>query len=172
MFSGRSEEVSTRAMDSNSNPLPLGLTGTWPSSLTLTRDGNPTGNTVWTAGSLVPSAPKHYGLTAFAATLNEITSIEEKHLPATDSRLRPDQRALEEGDLDRAEEVKVQLEEGQRSRRRAMEESGETWAPRWFTRAGDEADGENAWRLKGGKDGYWEERARGSWSNVVPVFEN
>jgi hypothetical protein len=171
MFSGRSEEVSTRAVDANNNPVALGLSGSWPSSLTLTRDGNPTGNTIWTAGSLVPSAPKHYGLTSFAATLNEITSIEDKHLPVTDSRLRPDQRALENGDLDRAEEVKVQLEEGQRARRREMESAGESWIPRWFTRVNDDSDGEVAWRLKGGKDGYWEERARGSWSNVVPVFE-
>lgn len=172
MFSGRSEEVSTRAVDANNNPVALGLSGSWPSSLTLTRDGNPTGNTIWTAGSLVPSAPKHYGLTSFAATLNEITSIEDKHLPVTDSRLRPDQRALEDGDLDRAEEVKVQLEEGQRARRREMENAGESWIPRWFTRVNDDSDGEVAWRLKGGKDGYWEERARGSWSNVVPVFED
>jgi hypothetical protein len=170
MFSGRSEEVSTRAVDGNNKPLPLGLSGTWPSSLTLTRDGNPTGNTVWTAGTLVPSAPKHYGLTSFAATLNEITTIEEGHLPATDSRLRPDQRALEDGDLDRAEEVKVQLEEGQRARRREMEDAGEAWVPRWFTRVGGDSE-EVSWRLKGGKDGYWEERAKGSWSNVVPVFE-
>ncbi|CAG7937394.1 unnamed protein product [Penicillium nalgiovense] len=172
MFSGRSEEVSTRAMDANNNPVALGLSGSWPSSLTLTCDGNPTVNTIWTAGSLVPSAPKHYGLTSFAATLNEITSIEDKHLPVTDSRLRPDQRALENGDLDRAEEVKVQLEEGQRARRREMENAGESWIPRWFTRVNDDSDGEIAWRLKGGKDGYWEERARGSWSNVVPVFED
>lgn len=172
MFSGRSEEVSVRAVDANNKALSLGLTGSWPSSLTLTRDDNPTGNTIWSAGSLVPSAPKHYGLTSFAATLNEITPIEEKHLPPTDSRLRPDQRALEEGDLDRAEEVKVQLEEGQRTRRREMEAAGESWIPRWFTRVGDDTDGEVAWRLKGGKDGYWDERARGSWSNVVPVFEH
>ncbi|KAF4769147.1 hypothetical protein N7455_008482 [Penicillium solitum] len=172
MFSGRSEEVSTRTVDSNNNPVSLGLSGSWPSSLTLTRDGNPTGTTIWTAGSLVPSAPKHYGLTSFAAALNEITSIEDKHLPVTDSRLRPDQRALENGDLDHAEEVKVQLEEGQRARRREMENAGESWTPRWFTRVSDDSDGEVAWRLKGGKDGYWEERARGSWSNVVPVFED
>ncbi|KGO65422.1 Oxysterol-binding protein [Penicillium italicum] len=172
MFSGRSEEVSTRTVDANNNPVPLGLTGSWPSSLSLTRDGNPTGNTIWTAGTLVPSAPKHYGLTSFAATLNEITPIEDKHLPATDSRLRPDQRALENGDLDHAEEVKVQLEEGQRARRRDMENAGESWVPRWFTRVSDDSDGEVAWRLKGGKDGYWEERARGSWSNVVHVFED
>jgi hypothetical protein len=39
MFSGRSEEVSTRAVDANNNPVALGLSGSWPSSLTLTRDG-------------------------------------------------------------------------------------------------------------------------------------
>jgi hypothetical protein len=172
MFSGRSEEVSTRAVDSNHRPLPLGLSGAWPSSLSLTRDGSPSGKPIWTAGDLVPSAPKHYGLTSFAATLNEITPIEDSHLPPTDSRLRPDQRALEDGDLDRAEEVKVQLEEGQRARRREMEAAGESWIPRWFTRVSDGSDGEAVWRLKGGKDGYWDERARGTWSGVVPVFED
>ncbi|KAJ5124685.1 uncharacterized protein N7515_008510 [Penicillium bovifimosum] len=171
MFSGRSEEVTTRAVDANNHPLSLGLTGSWPASLSLTRDGNPT-TTIWSAGPLVPSAPKHYGLTAFAAALNEITPIEENRLPPTDSRLRPDQRALEDGDLDRAEEVKVRLEEGQRARRREMENAGESWVPRWFTRIDGDSDGEVAWRLKGGKDGYWEERAKGSWSSVVPVFED
>ncbi|KAJ5624665.1 hypothetical protein N7510_000974 [Penicillium lagena] len=170
MFSGRSEEVSTRAVDSYNKPLSLGLSGTWPASLSLTRDGN-AGKTIWNAGPLVPNAPKHYGLTAFAATLNEITSIEDQRLPPTDSRLRPDQRALEDGDLDRAEEVKVQLEEGQRARRREMEASGENWIPRWFTQVSDESDGETVWRLKGGKEGYWDERGRGNWSGVVPVFE-
>ncbi|KAJ5152899.1 Oxysterol-binding protein [Penicillium canariense] len=171
MFSGRSEEVSTRAVDSYNKPVALGLVGTWPAALNLTRDGSPSGKPIWTAGPLVPNAPKHYGLTAFAAALNEITPIENSHLPPTDSRLRPDQRALEEGDLDRAEEIKVQLEEGQRARRREMEAAGESWTPRWFTRVSDDSDGEAAWRLKGGKDGYWDERAKGSWSGVVPVFE-
>ncbi|KAJ5885277.1 hypothetical protein N7495_009787 [Penicillium taxi] len=171
MFSGRSEEVSIRAIDTHNKPLPLGMTGSWPTSLTITRDGSPTGQTIWKAGDLVPNAPKHYGLTSFAASLNEVTSIEENHLPVTDSRLRPDQRALEEGDLDRAEEIKVQLEEAQRSRRRTYESAGESWVPRWFTPVNDDSDGEVAWRLKGGKDGYWDERARGSWLGVIPVFE-
>lgn len=171
MFSGRSEEVSTRAVDSHNKPLSLGLIGSWPTSLSLTRDGSQSGKPIWTAGSLVPSAAKHYGLTAFAAALNEITPIEEGHLPPTDSRLRPDQRALEEGDLDKAEEVKVQLEEGQRARRREMENAGENWIPRWFSKVSDEGDGEVVWRLKGGKDGYWDERSKGNWSGVVPVFE-
>ncbi|KAJ5726434.1 uncharacterized protein N7483_007791 [Penicillium malachiteum] len=169
MFSGRSEEVSTRSVDSYNKPLSLGLSGSWPTSISFTRDGNPSGAPIWNAGTLVPNAPKHYGLTSFAATLNEITAIENDKLPPTDSRLRPDQRALEEGDLDRAEEVKVQLEEGQRARRRDMEDMGQSWTPRWFTKVEEEVD-EVVWKLKAGKDGYWEERGKGSWSNVVSVF--
>lgn len=168
VFSGRSEEVTSKTVDSHGNALPLGLTGTWTSALQLTKNGTSTG-TVWKAGPLVPGAPKHYGLTTFAATLNEVTPIEDGKIPPTDSRLRPDQRALEDGDLDRAEEIKVKLEEGQRARRREMESTGESWTPRWFVQVAD--DGEVVWRLRNGKDGYWDERAKGGWSGVMPVFE-
>ncbi|KAL4924687.1 oxysterol-binding protein related protein OSH3 [Aspergillus undulatus] len=167
MFSGRSEEVTTKLLDSSGRESSLGLTGNWTSNLTLT----PSNTKIWAAGPLVSNAPKHYGLTAFAAALNEITPLENKKIPVTDSRLRPDQRALEDGDVDRAEEVKVQLEEAQRTRRREMEENGESWEPRWFSKVAEAPDGENVWRLKGGKDGYWEERSRGGWSGVTPVFE-
>lgn len=170
VFSGRSEEVTTKTVDSHGADLPTGLSGTWTSSLQLTKNGSPAGSSpLWTAGALVPSPQKHYGLTSFAATLNEVTPIENSRVPITDTRLRPDQRALEDGDLDRAEDVKVRLEEGQRARRREMETSGETWEPRWFSRVAD--DGEAVWRLRAGKDGYWEERGRGGWPTVVSVFE-
>ncbi|GMF73420.1 unnamed protein product [Aspergillus oryzae] len=173
MFSGRSEEVVTKTLDSSGRELPLGLTGTWTTSLQMTKNGSATAP-VWNAGPLVPNAPKHYGLTVFAATLNEITPIEDHKLPPTDSRLRPDQRALEDGDVDQAEEVKVKLEESQRARRREMESAGQTWNPRWFTRVDDDLvgnEGEVVWRLKSGKEGYWEERSKGNWTGVVPVFE-
>ncbi|KAI9376481.1 Oxysterol-binding protein-domain-containing protein [Aspergillus egyptiacus] len=167
MFSGRSEEISTKLLDPSGGETSHGLAGSWTSSLSLTRDKS----TIWTAGPLVPNAPKHYGLTAFAAALNEITPIEDKKIPVTDSRLRPDQRALEDGDVDRAEEIKVQLEEAQRARRREMESAGASWEPRWFTRVEESPEGECLWRLKNGKDGYWEERSRGSWTGVPKVFE-
>ena len=170
MFSGRSEEISTKLLDSHGTELPLGLTGTWISSMSLTKNGSISGSPIWEAGSLVPNAAKHYGLTSFAATLNEVTPIEEHKLPATDSRLRPDQRALEDGDLDEAEAVKVKLEEAQRARRREMEGSGKSWTPRWFAPVED-GNGDVTWRFRGGKDGYWEERAKGAWGGVVPVFK-
>ena len=172
VFSGRSEEVTTKTVDSQGADLPTGLFGTWTTSLQLTQNGSSSGSSpLWTAGSLVPSPQKHYGLTTFAATLNEVTPIEKSHLPITDTRLRPDQRALEDGDLDRAEDVKVRLEEGQRERRREMEAAGQAWEPRWFSRVTHDGEAEAVWGLRSGKDGYWEERARGGWTGVPSVFD-
>lgn len=171
MFGGRSEEVTVQAFDASGALLSLGLLGKWTSHLNLTKSGSDTGRALWSIGELVPNAPSRYGFTLFGASLNEITANEDGHLPVTDSRLRPDQRAAEEGELDRAEALKARLEERQRARRRVMEDHGEIWRPRWFMKA-DTAEGEEElWKLRGGKDGYWEERAKGEFTGVVDVFE-
>ncbi|KFY19710.1 hypothetical protein V493_07853, partial [Pseudogymnoascus sp. VKM F-4281 (FW-2241)] len=120
MFGGRSEDVEVGLWDAAGAKTALGLEGTWTSSLKLTEKGKAKAE-VWHIGSLVSSAESRYGFTAFAATLNELTAVEEGKTAVTDSRLRPDQRAAEEGDLDTAEEVKRALEEKQRGRRAEME---------------------------------------------------
>ncbi|RMZ67626.1 oxysterol binding [Pyrenophora seminiperda CCB06] len=174
MFAGRSEEVSVQVFDATGSVLPMGATGKWTQDLQLTSNGRPTGKTIWKVGDLVDKAEKHYGLTTFAAALNQITPIEQGHMAPTDSRARPDQRALEDGDVEHAEALKARLEEGQRQRRRVMEESGEEWKPRWFNKVGEvEAAAlgdEEVWRLKGGREGYWECRERGEWEGVTDVF--
>lgn len=176
MFAGRSEDVTVQVFDSTGSVLPTGAIGKWTTDLQFTSNGQPTGKSIWKAGPLVDKDEKHYGFTAFAAALNQITPIEDKHIPVTDSRLRPDQRAWEDGDLDKAEALKARLEERQRARRRVMEEHGEEWKPRWFTKvAAEEAatlGDEEVWRLKGGKEGYWESREAGKWEGVVDVFQH
>ena len=172
MFSGRSEEVDVVTSDSHGNALPLGLTGTWTTELRLKEHNQPTGKVIWRAGPLVNQASKHYGMSLFAAQLNEITDVEKGKIPYTDSRMRTDQRLLEEGKHDQAEDMKNRLEEGQRARRRDMEANGEEWKPRWFTKVSqqDDQSGEILWRLKSGRDSYWEERARGEWTGVTNVL--
>ena len=46
----------------------------------------------------------------------------EEGMAPTDSRLRPDQRLMEEGSWDEANEVKLKLEEKQRQKRREREQ--------------------------------------------------
>ncbi|KAF8273796.1 Oxysterol-binding protein-domain-containing protein [Lactarius quietus] len=97
-----------------------------------------------------------YGFTSWGIMLNEILpGMEGKH-PPTDSRYRPDVRALEEGYIERAEAEKERLEELQRERRRL----GKEREPQWFRQEGDE------WVYAGG---YWEQRAKG-WKAVDPLW--
>lgn len=169
VFGGRGEDVHAELLGEGGAPAGVTLVGTWTQALRAM----PGNREVWKAGALVDNAASTYGMPVFAAGLNEITALERGKLPPTDSRLRPDQRLAEEGDLDRAEEWKVKLEEAQRERRRQMEEAGEEHRPRWFVRvegSGGEAGGEEVWKLKGGKEGYWEERTRGGWGGVVDIF--
>ncbi|URE25252.1 oxysterol-binding protein [Musa troglodytarum] len=55
-----------------------------------------------------------YNLTPFAISLNELTPSLMEKLPPTDSRLRPDQRHLENGEYELANAEKLRLEQLQR----------------------------------------------------------
>ena len=61
-----------------------------------------------------------HNFTRFAIELNEPDS----KAPPTDSRNRTDQRVMEEGDWDKANHLKQQLEASQRRRRAEREEKG------------------------------------------------
>jgi hypothetical protein len=61
-----------------------------------------------------PIFPTRYNFTRFAITLNELTPGLKEKLPPTDSRLRPDQRYLENGEYEMANSEKLRLEQRQR----------------------------------------------------------
>ncbi|KAF7544410.1 hypothetical protein G7Z17_g9968 [Cylindrodendrum hubeiense] len=168
MFGGRAEDVVVEIFSPEGVNTGSGLTGTWTSGLKTAGKGG--GQEIWRVGTLVENAAQTYGFTSFAASLNEITDIDQGKLPPTDCRLRPDQRLAEQGNLDEAEEWKHGLEEAQRARRRDLEERSEIYRPRWFVKAENCPEGEEVWKLKGGKEGYWEERARGTWQGVDDLF--
>lgn len=64
-----------------------------------------------------PESERYYNFTELASQLNE----PEENLAPTDSRLRPDQRLMEDGKWDEANEEKLRLEEKQRAARRQRE---------------------------------------------------
>ncbi|KAI1500858.1 oxysterol-binding protein [Biscogniauxia marginata] len=171
MFGGRCEDVYVDILGPDGASTGTTLTGTWTKSLQVVEAGKTSGQEIWKVGELVPNAANTYGMTTFAASLNEITPVEKDRLAPTDSRLRPDQRLAEEGKLDDAENWKVSLEEAQRARRRDMEAKGEEYKPKWFVKVPDGPDGEELWRMKGGKESYWEERAKGEWKGVERIFD-
>ncbi|KAK6246157.1 hypothetical protein QUC31_000925 [Theobroma cacao] len=107
-----------------------------------------------------PKYATRYNLTRFAITLNELTPGLKEKLPPTDSRLRPDQRYLENGEYEMANSEKLRLEQRQRQARK-MQERG--WKPRWFAKD----KGSDTYRYIGG---YWEAREQGKWDSCPDIF--
>ncbi|XP_035833503.1 oxysterol-binding protein-related protein 1C isoform X2 [Helianthus annuus] len=107
-----------------------------------------------------PKFPTRYNLTRFAITLNELTPGLKEKLPPTDSRLRPDQRCLENGEYEMANAEKLRLEQRQRQARK-MQERG--WKPQWFAK--DKASDTFVYT-----GGYWEAREQAKWDSCPDIF--
>lgn len=166
MFSGRSEAVDIKAYDSSKKPLAYAVYGTWTESLTLKT--NSTEKLIWECGALLP--PKHYGFTEFAATLSKITAIEKDKMAPTDSRLRPDMKVYEQGNIPEAEELKNQLEERQRERRKELEESGKEHVPKFFKHTGGTSPDSGEWVYITGEKSYWNRRKKQDWDDLVRLW--
>lgn len=162
----------------------ISLAGFWNDKLLARKlkDGENAPNAapwiIWQANPR-PEAP--FNLTAFAITLNAINDGLRNYLPPTDTRLRPDQRAMEEGEYDFAAQEKNRLEEKQRAKRTERQRKGESvhGSPRWFKRSIDKnvLVGTEYWQFKGD---YWKVReevgskkAHGitaEWPDVEDIF--
>ncbi|SCU84861.1 LAMI_0C09186g1_1 [Lachancea mirantina] len=154
MFGGRSEEVCITLL--NGSKVLNTLKGHWTKSLNDTA----TGQKIWEVGELVPDPAKKYGFTVFTANLNDITGIEKDRLPPTDSRLRPDLRLYENGEVDKAEQLKLELEQAQRTRRLNSQDV----EPLYFRQSGD------GWKIIEGDNNYWAKRKKEDWSQVRPLW--
>ncbi|VDK30125.1 unnamed protein product [Gongylonema pulchrum] len=119
------------------------------------------------------NSEKMYYFTKLAIELNEM----EPGVALTDSRLRPDQRLMEEGKWDEANEMKLKIEEKQRSTRRQREalaekalqkgEPFEEYKPLWFTKGQHASSGALIHIFTGE---YWEKKKAGDWSMCPNIF--
>ena len=146
---------------------------------------------LWKKTPIPPEAEKYYNMSRFACELNEA----EEGVCPTDSRLRPDQRLMEEGRWDEANTEKVRLEEKQRSVRREREAEAEIAAaegreytgiifllidniqlkqlllganPIWFKTVPDKYQaGKMIHEYQGG---YWESKENQEWTKSPDIF--
>jgi Oxysterol-binding protein len=115
------DRVEGKVMD-KSGKVSFKLQGKWTEGINaigLPNSGYPeTEIRVWQSNEPPENQPQMYNFTNFTLQLNYLRPGQEHVLPPTDSRFRPDQRALENGELDKASAEKVRLEEKQRARRK------------------------------------------------------
>ncbi|KAL0119238.1 hypothetical protein PUN28_009669 [Cardiocondyla obscurior] len=159
--------------------------GTWDSKIeiapVISTSGTPD-NPVYKTGPYIlawkrrmptEDCEKYYSFTELACQLNE----PEEGIAPTDSRLRPDQRLMEDGRWDEANAEKLRLEEKQRAARRAREHdtekaaaqglSYETYEPLWFRKKQDPYTDSRCYIYNGE---YWEHKSRGDWSRCPNIF--
>uniref|UniRef100_A0AAQ5Y768 Oxysterol-binding protein n=1 Tax=Amphiprion ocellaris TaxID=80972 RepID=A0AAQ5Y768_AMPOC len=105
---------------------------------------------LWRITPRPPHSAQMYNFTSFAMTLNELEPGMERLLAPTDCRLRPDIRAMENGDIDSASTEKERLEEKQRAARRERSKDEEEWSTRWFHLGTNPHTGAEDWLYTGG----------------------
>ncbi|XP_072836794.2 oxysterol-binding protein-related protein 6 isoform X5 [Pogona vitticeps] len=122
----------------------------------------PSAKCIWRPGSMPTNYERYYGFTRFAIELNELDPALKDLLPRTDARFRPDQRLLEEGNIEAAAAEKQRIEELQRSRRRYLEENNMEHVPKFFKKVFD-ANQREVWVSN---DMYWELRKDPGFSKI------
>uniref|UniRef100_A0A4X1VLS3 Oxysterol-binding protein n=1 Tax=Sus scrofa TaxID=9823 RepID=A0A4X1VLS3_PIG len=108
---------------------------------------------LWRIAPRPPNSAQMYNFTSFAMVLNEVDKEMESVIPKTDCRLRPDIRAMENGEIDQASEEKKRLEEKQRAARKNRSKSEEDWKTRWFHQGPNPYSGAQDWLYSGS---YWD----------------
>lgn len=121
-----------------------------------------------------------YNFTSLAVQLNE----PEKGVAPTDSRLRPDQRYMEENKWDKANEEKLRLEEQQRAKRMKKREEAlqnssvinndegtenpeEEHEPLWFKKSLDPYTNQQIYICN---NQYWECKEKNDWNKCPNLF--
>uniref|UniRef100_A0A8D0CWX9 Oxysterol-binding protein n=1 Tax=Sander lucioperca TaxID=283035 RepID=A0A8D0CWX9_SANLU len=122
----------------------------------------PSAKCIWRPGSMPTNYELYYGFTRFAIELNELCPELKDALPRTDARFRPDQRHLEEGNLEMASSDKQRIEDLQRVRRKCNEENNIKLEPRFFKKVVD-ANHRERWVSN---NTYWELRKNPGFINM------
>lgn len=117
---------------------------------------------VWKANKR-PDSP--FNLTQFAIQLNALPSHLAPRLPRTDTRLRPDQKCMEDGIYDKASDEKHRVEDKQRAARKERLAKQEVWKPVWFKKDSHPVTKEEYWKYN---NQYWEQRKTGEWNPACP----
>ncbi|XP_073489928.1 oxysterol-binding protein-related protein 6 isoform X3 [Aquarana catesbeiana] len=127
----------------------------------------PAAKCIWRPGSMPTNYELYYGFTRFAIELNELDPVMKDFLPKTDARFRPDQRLLEEGNVEAAATEKQRIEELQRTKRKYLEDNHIEYMPNYFRKVVDTHNKET-WVSN---NTYWELRKDPGFSKVdLPVL--
>ena len=145
------------------------IEGKWSDTLTIVNVATGEREVAWTKEPYPENYQYMYGMTRFLMQMNYLPNTLRPKLPPTDSRLRPDQRALENGDFKVAADLKNMLEEKQRAIRRYHEKFNIHPKPAFFDEWKNPDDPENLY-YKYNRTYFERDRKNGDWSRLKDIF--
>ena len=143
------------------------IQGKWDSLVTVTDAATGAEVDKWQRHPLISNHERMHNFTRFVLQLNHLTPSMLESIAPTDTRLRPDQRLLEMGNIEVANREKNRLEEKQREVRKLMEKCGKIHKPRWFEETVDPVVKEKSYQYLGG---YWEARKKDAFSDLPDLY--
>ena len=108
-----------------------------------------------------------YFFTNYACNLNYVDDEMRKTLPPSDCRHRPDQRFMEESNLDMAAAEKHRLEEKQRAIRKHREKNNIEYRCKYFEQVLDSISGEMMYKYNGK---YWDKRKEMEYADMPDLY--
>lgn len=171
-FKCEGEVVRTGGKKGN-NELLYKIHGNWNSKILVTKFNNgkldtSTTELVFEKNPYPEKWDYMYGLSHFALQLNYFPSWLNNVVAPTDTRRRPDQRSLENGDMINAAKQKERLEEKQRAVRKYREKNEIEHEAAYFVEKWNEEDKQNYFVYNGK---YFEEdRKKQDWSRLPDLF--
>lgn len=157
-FTKGTRKVKGNVVDPSGN-VHITLSARWDDKMEMTKGNKGQPTVIWRKRPPPADSHLYYNFTVFASQLNE----PEGDVAPTDSRNRPDQRLMENGDWDESNREKFRLEEKQRARRRLSQDV----EPIWFSRCKDEITGNAVYKYTGD---YWKCKSSGDWSKCPAIF--
>ena len=110
---------------------------------------------------------KYYCYSHFTMQLNYLPESLKSVIPISDTRLRPDQRALENGNLKLASSEKIRLEEKQREARKILAAKKKEYKALYFDPVYHEITHETYYKFNGK---YWKDRETKNWKETPDLF--
>lgn len=143
----------------------LKMEGSWMDKIDIIYEGKR--ETIWT--KFKTDTKENYYFTDFTSNLNNLTEEIKNVLPPTDCRLRPDQRALENHNVELASSEKHRLEEKQRKKRKEQEKHSKhhKHTPMYFEETYDDLTGDLIYKFN---DKYWEDRKNKNYSHFPDIY--
>ena len=143
------------------------IQGKWSESIWISDLSTNKAETIWKSPPKPKDHDENYCLTPFGFNISEANKELIELLPPTDSRLRPDRKALSEGNIKLAAYEKYRLEELQRKGWKERKDNKTIYSPIYFDEEIDPITKEKIYKFNGK---YWKDRELKKWENSPKIY--